>query len=395
MILLHPEGGGSVSQSRLIHGLVLPNSLAHPDMPTQLCHVKVAVFSCALEECSQPPRQADLGTLTSTRCRCPSLSLLVFSVHYLMNLKRSRTSYIIVRAWPFDGRARVGPAPKTRFLDQALPEHVLPANAEHSLAMRKMAEELEALGVGLIICQWGIDPALAQLLAQRGVQVVKWVSAAHVEQSAMITGATICWRFSDLAANMLGDAVQSTIIYLGRDAAESNVSPMLVLDGTGVPFVTLLACASSQAACQEVGRTIGDAIGVIRSLSTGGPLVVGAGAFEMELHVRLASLERNSDKADEFAFRAWAKALVHLPVCIAQAASLDAGQLVGSLKDAHLKGDRHAGLDVEHGEVVDSLHRGIVEPLISKQRWMSMATDLAVLLLSIGSIESVGIKLQS
>jgi chaperonin GroEL (HSP60 family) len=277
----------------------------------------------------------------------------------------------------------VTPAPKTRFVDRALPGDAILANAELELTARRMYEVLEALGVGLVICQWGVDPALVQLLAQHGVQVVKWVGAQYVEQSAMITGATICWRFSDLAARMLGVAVESNTMYLGGDAARS---PMLVLEGSGVPFVTLLACASSQAACQEVGRTMGDAVGVIRCLSITGQLVVGAGAFEMELHVRLASLKRNSDNADEFAFRAWAKALVHLPVCIAQAASLDAGQLVGTLKDAHLRGDAHAGLDVERGEVVDSLHRGVVEPLISKQRWMSMATDLAVLLLSIGSI---------
>eukprot|EP00026_Physarum_polycephalum_P006128 Phypoly_transcript_06169.p1 GENE.Phypoly_transcript_06169~~Phypoly_transcript_06169.p1 ORF type:complete len:577 (+),score=106.79 Phypoly_transcript_06169:35-1765(+) len=168
--------GGSLEQTRLLSGIILPNkSFAHPSMPRLVQNGErrnIAVLSFSLD----PPR------------------------------------------------------PKTQFSVHAVTreDHAVMRNLAQLYAQDTLATFLR-LGVKVVFCQWGVDPYLAEILAANGIVVIKWIAGNDLERVAITVGALICPYLPTLSASMLGSSPR---------IAEIGDEPKYIeIEGTGATII--------------------------------------------------------------------------------------------------------------------------------------------------------------
>ena len=100
---------------------------------------------------------------------------------------------------------------------------------------------------------------------------------------------------------------------------------------------------------QDLERAVDDGVHAFEQLCRDGRVVPGAGATEMALSLKLHQLADVSPGLDQYAIRAFAKALEIIPRTLADTAGLDATQVVADLNAAHANGETMAGVNLEEG----------------------------------------------
>jgi archaeal chaperonin len=112
-------------------------------------------------------------------------------------------------------------------------------------------------------------------------------------------------------------------------------------------------------------------------------VVAGAGAAEMSLAKGLHEYAQNLTGREQLAVEAFAKSMEVIPRTLAENAGLDPIDILVDLKSAS---DKHSGIDVTNGKVMDSWKAGIIEPLRIKTQALSSATDVACMILRIDDV---------
>jgi len=86
------------------------------------------------------------------------------------------------------------------------------------------------------------------------------------------------------------------------------------------------------------------------------------------------------------AMSAYAKALLQLPMTIADNGGYDAAELITQLRAAHAAGNTSCGLDMDNGTVGNMQELGIMESYKSKLQVVSSASEAAEMLLRVDDI---------
>ena len=157
--------------------------------------------------------------------------------------------------------------------------------------------------------------------------------------------------------------------------------------------VTLLIRGGTEHVTNEIERAVTDAVGdVIAALKTG-MVVAGAGAPEIELSMALKKYANSLAGREQLAVEAFANAMEVIPRTLVENAGLDPIDTMTSLKAAHSKKQKWAGIDVFTGKVMDAWKQGVIEPLKIKTQAVSSAAEVAVMVLRIDDvIQSSGSK---
>lgn len=124
MIKVEGKVGGSLADTKLIHGVLLDKDFSHPQMPRSVKDAKVAILTCAFE----PPRPKTKHHLDIT------------SVEEFKRLREYE---------------------KEKFQD--------------------MIKRVKDTGANLVICQWGFDDEANHLLMQNDLPAVRWVGGPEIE----------------------------------------------------------------------------------------------------------------------------------------------------------------------------------------------------------------------
>merc|ERR1711939_191221 len=141
--------GGSVEDTRFVHGVLLDKDMSHPQMPRSVKDAKIAILTCPFE----PPR------------------------------------------------------PKTKHkLDITSVEEYKKLQEYEQEKFQEMITKVKDTSANLVICQWGFDDEANHLLVQNALPAVRWVGGPEIELIAIATNARIVPRFDDLSADKLGHA---------------------------------------------------------------------------------------------------------------------------------------------------------------------------------------------
>lgn len=111
--------------------------------------------------------------------------------------------------------------------------------------------------------------------------------------------------------------------------------------------VTILVRGSNELVLDEAERSLHDALCVVRSLVKSRQMLVGGGAAEMEISLRLAEYARTLSGQEAYCFRAFASAFEVVPYTLAENAGLNPMELVTELRARHAAGDIHTGINVD------------------------------------------------
>ncbi len=322
-IKVEKKPGESMSDTRLIKGLVLDKEVVHPGMPKRVENPKIVLLNCALE----------------------------------------------VEKTEFDAKINIeNPEQMKAFLDE-----------EENL-LRSMVEKVLATGANLVICQKGIDDMAQHFLAKKGIAAIRRASEKDMEKLARATGTKIVTNIDDLTSKDLGTAGLFEERKIGDDK-------MTFIEECKNPrAVTILIRGGTERIINEAERSIHDALCVVRDVVRDPRIVAGGGAVEVELASRLEEWAEKESGREQLAIKAFAEALEIIPITLAENAGLDPIDMIVNLKSDHEKGKKWSGIDIFDGKVKDMYGLGVYEPAAVKEQAIKSASEAVTMILKIDDV---------
>ena len=329
-IKIEKRTGGSVDDSELIKGIVIDKERLSPGMPRVVKDAKVALIDREIE----------------------------------------------IKKTEIDANIQIKtPDQMQGFLDQ------------EEKMLKDMVDQITSTGANVVLCQKGVDDVAIHFLAKKGVYAVRRVSESDMKKIAKATGAQIVNNIKDLSEDDLGSAGIVEEKKVGDDEFT------YIMDCKNPKAVTLLIRGGTEHVTNEIERAVTDAVGDVAAALKTGMVVAGAGAPEIELSMALKKYANSLSGREQLAVEAFADAMEVIPRTLVENAGLDPIDTMTSLKAAHSKKQKWAGIDVFSGKVMDAWKRGVIEPLKIKTQAVSSAAEVAVMVLRIDDvIQSSGSK---
>lgn len=327
-IKVEKKTGGSSADTQLIKGIVLDKEVVHPGMPKRVENAKIALLNLALE------------------------------------VKKTET----------DAKINItDPEQLKKFID------------EEQRMLKEMVDQIKSVGANVVFCQKGIDDVAQHYLAKYGILAARRVKESDMEKLARATGGTCVTNIKDLTPKDLGTA---DLVEERKIAGDE----MIFVEGCKDPrSVSILVRGGTEHVVDEVERAVHDAISVVSAAIEDGKIVAGGGAPEIEVAKGLREYSDSVGGREALAVNAFADAIEVIPRTLAENAGLDPIDILVQLRAAHEKDDgKNMGVDVISGKVLNTLEKGIVEPLRVKVQAIKSATEVTEMILRIDDVIAAG-----
>jgi len=216
--------------------------------------------------------------------------------------------------------------------------------------------------------------------ADNGVMAIEHSDFDGMERLALVLGAEIVSTFDHPELVRLGECKLIEEILLGEEKA---------IRFSGVKLgeaCTVVLRGATQHILDEAERSLHDALCVVSQTVKETRTVLGAGCSEMLMAEAVDELAASTSGKEAMAIEAFARALRQIPNIIADNAGLESTELISQLKAAHHKGDKTAGLDIEHGSIGDASKLNITESFAVKSKILLSASEAAEMILRVDEI---------
>jgi len=317
------QRGGSIKDTKFVHGVVIDKARAHKNMPKKVENAKIAVLDTGIE------------------------------------VEKTNT---------------------TSKMQISSPEMLSEARLEESKLVEEKVEALAKTGVNVVFTEKGIDDIGMHYLNKKGILAIRRCNDGEIKKIVKATGARVVSKVDGVEEDDIGHAE------LVEERGLGNYK-MIYVEGCANPkAVSILIYSGAEHVADEVERALDDALRVVGVVIEDGKIVAGGGSPEMEMATRLRKYATTHGGREQLAIMAYADALEEIPKGIAENAGLDAINILVELRNKHNKGIKTAGLNVFTGKAEDMLELGIIEPLRVKTQEIKSATDAAVMILRINDI---------
>ncbi|MFZ0182973.1 MAG: thermosome subunit alpha [Methanoregula sp.] len=241
--------------------------------------------------------------------------------------------------------------------------------------LRKLADAIVNAGANVVFCQKGIADPVQFFLAKNGIYAVEDVPEKDLKYAARALNANIVNKPEDLTAKDLGHA---------EVVEEDNDTDITRISGCKNPkAITILIRGTSDYLLDELERAVVDGTRVVMDAIEDGTYVVGGGAVETELLMKIRDYAETVGGRVQLAIEGYAKAFETIPRTLAENSGYNSIDKLVALKNAHAKGKKTAGLNVYNGEIIDMLGEGVLEPLRSKRQSIESASETAIMLIRV------------
>lgn len=315
--------GGSLEQSEVVNGLVIPQDTLTSIKKVE--NAKIAVFTCSIE-CADTETK---GTV------------LIENAEQLMNYNLGEEKQI-------------------------------------EAAIKALSES----GVNVVITGGTVDDMAKHYLEKYHLMTVKLTSKFELRRLCKAVKARPAVQFGVLGQEELGFC--SSVLVREVGAQKLTVFKQDNIDSTSV--ATILLRASTTNILNDVERAIDDGVNVVKAVTRDGRFVAGAGAFEIELARRIGQFAQTNAGLDQYAITKFGEALEVFPRTLAENAGLNGMEIVSQLYAAHEKNEANAGVDVEKGGVADRTVDAIIDLASTKIQGMKLAMDTVLTVLRVDQI---------
>ena len=315
-------------------------------------------------------------------------------------------------------------APKIACLDMSLAREkfalgvqVLVSDPAKLAALRAREEDIAkervqrilAAGANVVLVTGGIDDLCLKYFVEAGAMAVRRVKKDDLRRIARATGAAVQISLASFDA---GDgqseenAPESEEVFdpawLGTcdEVAQERFGDdeCLIFTGEAMQASSVILRGANAFMLDEVDRSLHDALCIVKRTLESQNVVVGGGAIDTALSVRLAEYARTLGSREQLAIKEFAEALLVIPKTLAVNAAKDALDLISKLRAAHHAAQcdeekrdlQNMGLDLIKGEPRDNFKAGVLEPAVCKVKIIKFATEAAINILRID--ESVKIN---
>jgi thermosome len=326
-IMVEKKPGESVTDTKLIKGIVLDKEVVHPGMPKRVEKARIALLDMALE----------------------------------------------IKKTEFDAKINI-----------ETPEQMETFLKEEENMLRDLVDRIAKTGANLLICQKGVDDLVQHFLARKGISAIRRAKKSDMEKLAKATGGKVVTSLEDITKKDIGYAELVEERKIGDDK-------MTFIEGCKNPrSVAILIRGGTERIVDEAERSIHDALCVVRDVVQEPKIVAGGGAPELEVARVLREYANTLLGREALAVKQYAEALEAVPTTLSDNAGLDPIDIISELRARHEKGEVWAGVDVHEGKVKDMEKLEVYEPLAVKKQVIKSATEAATMILKIDDIIAVG-----
>ncbi len=329
-IRIEKKIGGSISDTKVINGIVLDKEIVHPEMPKAIKNANILILNTALE--IREPENDTKIQITS-------------------------------------------------------PEQLQSFIEQEEEQLKKMVEKIRLSKANVVFCQKGIDDLAEHYLSKSGIVAIKRIKQSDIEVLAKASGAKIISRINELTEKDLGFFGK---IYEKKIAGEN----MLFIEDSKFPGnVTILLRGSSEQVLSETQRTMNDAIGSVLSSLKSGKYVYGGGSCEIDVSLKVRNYAKTIGGREQLAIEAFADVLEVIPKILAESAGLDAIDTLVSLRSIHQDPkNKSFGIDVISGRISDIKDKNVIEPLNLKTQIINSSFEVVEMILRIDDIIAASSK---
>jgi thermosome len=326
MIKIEKKPGASLTDTRLVRGLIIDKEVVHDGMPKQIKDASIGLLNAAME----------------------------------------------IEKTEFDSKISIEtPEEMQAYLDQ------------EEQMLRDMAKKVKDAGINVLFCQKGIDDMVQHFLAREGILAARRLKKSDMEALAKSTGAKVVNSVDQLSAEDVGYAE----FVEERKVSDDS---MIFVEGCKNPkAVTILIRGGTERIVDEADRSIHDALCVIKDVVEEPKIVAGGGAPEIETARLLREYAEKLAGRERLAIMAFADALEVIPLTLAENSGMDPIDAISDIQSEHAKGNKWVGIDGLLNKVADLSAINVYEPMVVKSQAIKSATEAATLLLKIDDIIAV------
>jgi len=326
LIKIEGKAGGTMEDSKLIHGIVLDKHMSHPQMPKTIKDAKIVILTCPFE----PPK--------------------------------AKTKYTV----------EVKNAEQYESLSKAEQEWFV-----------DMIQKVKDSGANLVMCQWGFDDEANHLLLQNQIPAVRWVGGTEIELLAIATGAKIVPRFDQISSDKLGSAGSVREVEMGT----TKDTIVVVEECANSRAVTIFLRGGNSMIIEEIKRSMHDALCVVRNIVRDSRVVYGGGSAEVACSLTIADEADKVSTLEQYAMRAFAEALEEIPMALASNAGMSAINTLSEIKSQQVQQKSPViGVNCHTGTVSDMKQAKVYETLLGKQQQFLLATQVVKMILKIDDV---------
>jgi len=326
MIKIEKKPGASLTDTRLVRGLIIDKEVVHDGMPKQIKEASIGLLNAAME----------------------------------------------IEKTEFDSKISIEtPEQMQAYLDQ------------EEQMLRDMAKKVKDAGINVLFCQKGIDDMVQHFLAREGILAARRLKKSDMEALAKSTDAKVVNSVDQLSTE---DAGYAELVEERKISDDS----MIFVEGCKNPkAVTILIRGGTERIVDEADRSIHDALCVIKDVVEEPKIVAGGGAPEIETARLLREYAEKLAGRERLAVMAFADALEVIPITLAENSGMDPIDAISDMQSEHAKGNKWVGIDGLLNKVADLSTINVYEPMVVKAQAIKSATEAATLLLKIDDIIAV------
>ncbi|PNF28021.1 T-complex protein 1 subunit alpha [Cryptotermes secundus] len=271
------------------------------------------------------------------------------------------------------------------------PEKLEGIRQRESDMTKERIQKILAAGANVILCTGGIDDLCLKYFVEAGAMAVRRCKKADAKRIAIATGAAFLPSLSNMEgedsfdANSIGEAAEVVQEVVCDDEL------ILIKGPKARTASSIILRGPNDFYCDEMERSIHDALCVVKRVLESKSVVAGGGSVEAALSVYLENFATSLSSREQLAIAEFARSLLVIPKTLAVNAAQDATDLVAKLRAYHNSSQTkvdHAhfkwvGLDLHEGIVRDNRKAGVLEPAVSKIKSLKFATEAAITILRI------------
>ncbi|MEO9277748.1 MAG: thermosome subunit beta [Nitrososphaera sp.] len=322
-IKVEKKAGGSIRDTKLIHGIVLDKEIVHGGMPKRIENAKIALLNSPLE----------------------------------------------IEKTEFDAKININsPEQMQLFID------------EENKMLKKMSDKITQAGANVVLCQKGIDDMAQHYLQKAGILAVRRIKESDMTKLAKATGARIVSNINELTSNDLGSAnlVEERLVETDR---------WVFVEGCKNPkAVSILVRGGSQRIVDEAERSVHDALMAVKDAVVYPKVVVGGGAPEAHAAHKIREWANTLEGRAQLAAQKFADGIETIPLVLAENTGMDPLDTQVEIRSKGATGKATYGIDVTTAKVGDLSAKDIYEPLAVKEQVINAATEAACMILRIDDV---------
>jgi len=271
------------------------------------------------------------------------------------------------------------------------PEKLAEIRQRESDITKERIQKILASGANVILTTGGIDDMNLKYFVDAKCMAIRRVLKKDMKRIAKAAGGHIVSSLANLEGE---EEYEASNLGYADSVAQERVcdDELLIIRGLkSRTAASVIVRGANDFMCDEIERSIHDALCVVKRVGESKSVVAGGGCVEAALSIFLENYAATMASKEQLAVAEFAQALLVIPRQLAVNAAKDAAELVAKLRAFHEKSQtseehrelRFLGLDLYHGKVRDNKAAGIFEPSMIKSKSIRFATEAAITILRI------------